>query len=385
MDKKEKTKKEISPAKKRERTIVTTSSVGIGGNLLLVGFKAFVGFLTGSISIVSDALNNLSDALSSLITIIGTKLSGKRPDKKHPFGHGRIEYLTSSIIGVLILFAGGLALYESILNIVKYYQGGELSNFDNLAFIIISVAIAVKVGLGTLFRIVGKRVNSDALKASGIDALFDALLSLGTLVGALVTRFAGFYIEGYIGCVIGVFIIRSGIGVLRESVSSIIGDRAEEGLSAKIKAICLAHKEVHGVYDVILNNYGPNKTIGSLHIELDDDTTAKEIHGLCRIIESEIYIATGVITTMGIYASNDSSPEGALIKEKLLEVLKGYPTLLQMHGFYVDSSKKIVTYDLIFDFSDTKVERHASEIDAAMKDAFPEYRFYPILDQDYSD
>ena len=327
MDKKEKTKKEISPAKRRERTIVTTSSVGIGGNLLLVGFKAFVGFLTGSISIVSDALNNLSDALSSLITIIGTKLSGKRPDKKHPFGHGRIEYLTSSIIGVLILFAGGLALYESILDIVKYYQGGELSNFDNLAFIIISVAIAVKVGLGTLFRIVGKRVNSDALKASGIDALFDALLSLGTLVGALVTRFAGFYIEGYIGCVIGVFIIRSGIGVLRESVSSIIGDRAEEGLSAKIKAICLAHKEVHGVYDVILNNYGPNKTIGSLHIELDDDVTAKEIHGLCRIIESEIYIATGVITTMGIYASNDSSPEGALIKEKLLEVLKGYPTL----------------------------------------------------------
>lgn len=378
-------KKELSPIKKRERTIVLTSASGIGGNLLLVGFKAFVGFVTGSISLVSDALNNLSDALSSLITIIGTKLSNKRPDKKHPFGHGRIEYLTSSIIGVLILFAGALALYESITDAVKYYRGGSLANFDNWAFIIISVAIVVKVGLGTLFRVVGKKVNSDALKASGIDALFDALLSLGTLVGALVTKFGGFYIEGYIGGVIGIFIIRSGVGVLRESVSSIIGDRAEEGLATKIKSICLAHKEVKGVFDLILNNYGPNKTIGSLHIEVDDMMTAKELHGLCRIIESEIYLSCGVIATTGVYASNDSSPEGALIKEKLLEVMKGYPTLLQMHGFYVDSHKKMVTYDLIFDFDDADMERHASEICASMKEAFPEYGFYPILDQDYSD
>ncbi|MCR5490979.1 MAG: cation diffusion facilitator family transporter [Bacilli bacterium] len=377
--------KSNNPAKQREKTIILTSAAGIGGNVLLVAFKALVGFLTGSISIISDALNNLSDALSSLITIIGTKLSGKRPDKKHPYGHGRIEYLTSSIIGVLILFAGALALYESIVDAVAYYRGGELSVFDNLAFIIIAVAIAVKVGLGLLFRVMGKRVASDALKASGTDALFDALLSLGTLVGALVTRFASFYIEGYIGAIIGIFIIRSGVGVLRESVSSIIGDRAEEGLSTKIKQICLAHKEVKGVYDVILNNYGPTKTIGSLHIEVDDEMEAKEIHGLCRIIESEIYLACGVVSTIGIYASNDSSPEAKLIKTKLREVLNGYPTLLQMHGFYVDNVRKIVTYDLIFDFAEEHMEENASKICAEMKDAFPEYSFYPILDQDYSD
>ena len=169
----------------REKTIVRTSVIGIIGNIFLVGFKATIGFIAGSISIIMDALNNLTDALSSIITIVGTKLSNKKPDKKHPFGHGRIEYITSTIIAALILFAGGLAIYESIKSIIEYFDTKELPQFNIISLVIIGVAILVKVGIGIFYKIQGKRVNSSSLKASGTDALFDAILSTATLVGAI--------------------------------------------------------------------------------------------------------------------------------------------------------------------------------------------------------
>ena len=160
----------------REKQIIKTSFVGIFVNILLVGFKAFVGILASSIAIIMDAVNNLTDALSSLITIIGTKLAGKKPNKKHPYGYGRIEYLTSSLIAFIILFAGFTAIYESIKSLID----GQKPSYDTTSIIIISVAIVVKLLLGLYFRYVGKKVESDALKASGLDALFDSILSLST-------------------------------------------------------------------------------------------------------------------------------------------------------------------------------------------------------------
>ena len=171
----------------REKTIITTSFIGIGGNLLLVAGKALIGILANSVSIILDAVNNLTDALSSVITIIGTKLAGKKPDKKHPFGHGRVEYLTSLVIAVIILVAGGSAIYESILSLINKTE----ASYTNTSLIIISVAIVVKIALGLFFRKMGKKTNSDALKGSGIDALFDAILSLSTLVGAIIAMFTG--------------------------------------------------------------------------------------------------------------------------------------------------------------------------------------------------
>ena len=196
----------------REKKIIRTSVIGITGNLLLVGAKATIGFIAGSVSIILDAVNNLTDMLSSVITIIGTKLSNKKPDKKHPYGHGRIEYLTSLIIAVIILVAGGSAIYESILSLIN----GNTANYSDISLIIISIAILVKVALGLYYRKVAKEVNSDALKGSGIDALFDAILSTATLVGAIVARYANVYIEGYLGIVIGLFIIKSGIEILSD-------------------------------------------------------------------------------------------------------------------------------------------------------------------------
>ena len=205
----------------REKQIIVTSIIGILTNLLLVGVKATIGILAHSSSILSDAINNLSDALSSLVTAIGTKLSTKKPNKKHPFGYGRIEYLTASIVAALILFAGGTAIYESVMSLVN----GEVPSYSAVSLVVIGIAVAVKVGLGLFFRIRGKQLDSAALKNSGTDALFDAILSTSTLIAAIVSNFTSVHLEGYAGILIGLFIVRSGVIAMKESLSPIPGER----------------------------------------------------------------------------------------------------------------------------------------------------------------
>ncbi len=364
----------------REKKIITTSIIGILGNVLLVAIKATIGLIAHSVSIILDAVNNLSDALSSVITIVGTKIANKKPDRKHPFGHGRVEYITSLIIAVIILVAGGSAIYESILSLIK----GTVAVYSNRDLIIISVAILVKVALGLLFRKIGKETESDALKGSGIDALFDAILSLSTLVGAIVAMFTGVQIEGYLGILIGLFIIKSGIDVLRGSISNIIGTRTSREVSLAIKKQVLSHKEVIGAYDLILNNYGPNRAIGSIHIEVDDDLTAKEIHPLTRTISAEIYEQFGVILTVGIYASNNKNPEASDIRNFVYQLARSYKDIVEIHGFYIDIEKKTVTFDIIVDFKADAIKIQ-EELKEKVLAKYPEYSLNIVLDTDFTD
>lgn len=365
----------------REKVIIRTSFVGIIANIGLVAAKAVVGIIAGSVAIILDAVNNLTDALSSIITIVGTKLSTKRPDKKHPYGHGRIEYVTSFIIGVIILVAGGSAIYESINSLIQ----GSQPSFSNTSLIIISAAILVKVGVGIYFTRVAKKVNSTALRGSGIDALFDSLLSLATLIAALVARFTGVIIEGYLGILIGLFIIRSGISVLREAVSSLIGERASKEEAEAIKETVNSFKEVLGSYDLILNNYGPNRSIGSIHIEVDDKLTAKEIHPLTRKISQAVYVKYGVILTVGIYATNASNPEIKEIKDDLFKLVENYPTIKQIHGFYVDEEMKNISFDILIDFDDHNAEETKNSLMRDIKAKHPKYNYFIIIDNDFSD
>ena len=365
---------------KRERKIVQTSVIGILTNVGLVALKMVVGLIAGAVSIVLDAVNNLTDALSSLITIIGTKLAGKKPDKKHPYGHGKVEYLTSMLIAVIILVAGGTSIYSSIVSLINH----EVATYSDLSLILISVAILVKVVLGLYFRKVAKDTNSDALKGSGLDALFDAILSTSTLVGAIVSRYAGVSIEGYLGILIGLFILKSGFGILKDSVSQIIGQRPSNELSIGIKQLVNAHKEVIGAYDLILNNYGPNKSIGSIHIEVDDDMTAKELHHLTRQISSEVFEKYGVILTVGIYATNKGNPEVKKIRAYIHDLVKTNPDITQVHGFYVDEEKDLITFDIIVDYSKDSEAIRLALIDE-LKAKFPKYNYYVIVDNDFAD
>lgn len=365
----------------RERKIVQTSIIGVIGNLLLVVGKAIVGLLANSISIITDAVNNLTDALSSTITIIGTKLSGKKPDKKHPFGHGRIEYITSLIIGIVILGAGVMAIYESIMALINKTE----ATYDVVSIIIVSVAIAVKIALGLYFRYVGKKTNSGPLKASGIDALFDALLSVATIIGIISTMVWGVNIEGYIGILIGLFIIRSGIQIIREGTSLIIGERADQEIVSNIKKIVCSFPQVQGAYDLIINNYGAGTAIASVHIEIDDSLTAREIHHLTREISQTVYLETGTIITIGIYAKNEANEELKEIKSFVNAKIKDIQGIKQVHGFYVDDVRQLITFDLVFEFECKNAKEIIKNLQIELKEKYPNYNFYIVHDNDFSD
>ena len=368
----------------REKVIIKTSIIGIIGNIFLVIFKAFVGIIAGSVSIIMDAINNFTDALSSIITIIGTKLSGKKPNKKHPYGYGRIEYLTSTLIAMLILFAGGMAIYESIKSIIDYFQNGTMPSFEIYSIIIIAAAIVVKVAIGLFFRHKGNKIDSDALRASGMDALFDSILSTATLVGVILAKFANLYVEGFLGIIIGLFILKSGFGVLAESLSSMIGNRFDKEYIKEIKKEINSIDGVNGSYDLILNSYGHNKSIGSVHIGVSDKLSAKEIQKIERDITMLMYTKYNTIMTIGIYAENFSDEFSKEYYSKVLDIIKKYDTVLQIHGFYIDKDLMLINYDLVISFDDLNPEETINKIKEETEKIDPNYKIIINYDQDFS-
>ena len=363
----------------RKKKILKTSILGIIVNVVLVAFKGAIGLIANSIAIVLDAVNNLTDVLSSLITIIGTKLANKAPDKKHPYGHGRIEYFTAMLISVVIFIAGIGAIKESIEKIIN---PGEV-DYSLISLFIIGVAVIAKLFLGKHVKKVGKEVNSQSLVASGKDALMDAVISFSTLVAAIINFIWHIGLEGYIGIIIGLLILKTAFEVLKEALNSILGVRADPGLSNNLKEKILLFDEVQGVYDLNLHNYGPSNIIASAHIQVRNDMTAEEIHILTRQIEYLIYSEFGIFLTIGIYAANDEGEFGE-IKNAVLEVTNEYKEILQLHGFYVDKEDNVY-FDLIIDFDASDKDKIKNEIVEKLKERYPKYSFNVIIDSDITD
>ena len=365
----------------RSKKIVQISIVGIAVNLVLVAFKAAVGAATGSIAIIMDAVNNLSDALSSVITIVGTKLAGKDPDKKHPYGYGQIEHVSSVTIAGIVLIAGLTSFKESVEKIFH----PEEADYTVVSLVIIAVAVLVKFLLGRYVKGEGKKYNSESLIASGADAVFDSAISLSTLVAAVATMLWNVSIEGWLGAAIAVIILKAGIEILMDSLSSIIGARVDSELSVNLKKRICEYPNVLGAYDLILHRYGPERIIGSVHVELPDEMTTREIHSLTRKITEDVYYEYNIILTVGIYASNTSDGIYAEMKDKLIQLTAGCPDVLQMHGFYVDTERMLVSFDLIIDFKSERKTEISNGLIAQMEQLYPEYDFAVILDSDFSD
>ena len=365
----------------RDRIIVKTSIIGILANVLLVVFKVFVGVLSHSIAIVLDAVNNLSDALSSVITIIGTKLAGRAPDRKHPLGHGRIEYLTAMTISVIVLYAGITSLVESVKKIIE----PDTPDYKWYTLAIVAAAVIVKIVLGTYVKSVGKKVNSGSLIASGTDAMMDAIISASTLLAAFIFIKTGIKLEAYLGAVISLVIIRAGYDMLRETLSQIIGERIDPEISKKIKHTIKEFPDVNGAYDLILHNYGPNTLMGSVHIEIPDTYTAPEIDGLTRAIQQKVYEECGVIlTAVSVYSMNTKDDLASEVKNKIEELLSSYPEVIQMHGFYMDEVRKFIIFDIVLSF-DCDKEKIYKEIHSKIKEMNPGYEVSITLDSDISD
>lgn len=364
----------------RTRKIIRTSILGIVVNVLLVMFKMAVGLVTNSIAIILDAVNNLSDALSSLITIIGTKFAEKAPDKKHPYGHGRIEYLTSSLIALLVLAAGITSLKESADKVLH----PQTAAYTVVSLVIISVAVVAKLLCGSYVRRVGREIHSGSLIASGSDAFFDAVLSFATLVAAVISILWQIRLEGILGVIISVFILRAGVQMLLETMDHIIGMRIDQSFSQQIKAAVRAYPGVYGAYDLALHNYGPNQVIGSIHIEVDDNMPAREIHRLSRRIAADMSRQFGINLTIGIYAANNRPGEFTVMKETVCGVLKEFSDILQMHGFYVDEQRHEVLFDMVIAFG-AKPQEIRKNVIQKLAEMYPDYRFDIHLDVDTSD
>ena len=365
----------------RDRLIVRTSIIGIITNVFLAAFKAAIGLLSHSIAVVLDAVNNLSDALSSLITIIGTKLSAKLPDKKHPLGYGRIEYLTALVVAAIVLYAGATSLVESVKKIIH----PETADYSIVSLVIIAVAVVVKLLLGRYVKSQGKKANSAALEASGADASFDAVLSASVLLSAIIFLVFGVSLEAWVGVVISCFIIKSGIEMITETLDDILGKRADAELTGQIRASVLEEEEVRGVYDIIVNNYGPNKNTCSLHIELPDVMTVDQVDVLTRRIQARVYKATGVIVTgVGVYAYNTRDDEAAAVRNRVMNLVLSHDWALQLHGFHADTAAKTLRFDVVMSFDITPEEGLAT-LYSEVQSAFPDYTIHIVPDVDAAD
>ncbi len=368
--------------RQRERVIIRTSVVGIAANVLLAAFKAVVGLFTHSIAIVLDAVNNLSDALSSVITILGTRLAGKAPDKKHPLGYGRTEYLTAAVISVLVLYAGVTSLVESVKKILD----PAVPAYTPAALLIVAAAVAVKLLLGRYVKGVGARVNSDALVNSGEDARLDAVISASTLAAAAVWLIFHISLEAWLGAAIALVIIRSGVEMLRSTLSQILGERVDSGLAKELKQTVASFPNVGGAYDLILHSYGPELLVGSVHIEVPDTYTADQLDHLEREIVNAVYEKHHVVLTgISVYARNTKSDRAAQIREEVRRLVMGHEYVLQMHGFHYHEQEKEVQFDVVLDFAAPDREALYGQICRELREAFPDHTFHVLLDADFSD
>ena len=366
----------------RDKVIIRTSVVGILTNILLAAFKAGVGLASNSIAIVMDAVNNLSDAASSIITIVGTKLAGKEADRKHPFGYGRIEYLSAMVISILVLYAGVTAFVESVKKILH----PEAPDYSAITLIIVAVAVVVKIVLGRYVKRVGEKVNSDSLVNSGEDATLDAVISASTLAAAGIYLIFHISLEAWLGALIAAVIVKSGLGMLRETLSKLLGERADAALVLDVKKTIRSFPEINGAYDLILHNYGPDSYNGSVHIEIPDTLSADELDKLTRKVTAEVYRKHSVLLTgVGVYAFNTKDPEAAAARERIARIVTEDPHVLQMHGFFMDKEEKVLRFDLVvsFDAGDRRAAfREACE---RVQEAYPDYSLQASMDMDFSE
>ncbi|EKX94796.1 Cadmium, cobalt and zinc/H(+)-K(+) antiporter [Peptostreptococcus anaerobius] len=366
----------------RQRQIIKTGIIGIIANLILSGTKVGLGFISGSIAITMDGINNLTDSLSSVVTIIGTLIANRKPDKKHPMGHGRIEYIAGMVVAVIVLYAGVAASIESIKKIINPTK----PSYTNMILGIMLLAVVVKIFLGNYTQKKGIELNSDSLKASGVDAKMDAVISTATIIAGLIYMFRGVGIESWLALGISFVVIKAGVDSIMEASSNIVGERPERELTDSIKRTIMEFEGVEGVYDLIINNYGPEMVIGSAHIEIPDYWNAGMIDDIERKIADRILNEYGILmAAIGIYSINTTDDMAQEIKHSITKMVMSREHILQMHGFHLDSENKVINFDLIMDFDCVNKEEILEEMKIRVMEKYRDYEVRITLDLDTTD
>lgn len=327
----------------RRRCGSAVAVVGIIANLLLSAFKLFAGILSGAISITADAMNNLSDAGSQVVSFISFKISGKPADRDHPFGHARIEYVASMIVSFLILLVGFELLTDSVKKIFEPVE----TTYSMLVMIILGASVAVKLWLFIFGRSAAKKIKSEVVRAAATDSLSDAIATSAVLVSAIISRFTGFATDAYMGTVVAIIVMIAGVKILNETKNSILGSAPEPELIEEIVRITKEYPEALGIHDMVVHNYGPGNTIASFHVEVDGTQNVFHTHDVIDLIEKRLYSELSVRATVHmdpIVTDNERVNE---LRNRIRELVKSIDSRLGIHDFrFVEG---VTHSNLIFD------------------------------------
>lgn len=304
--------------------------VGICVNILLFAGKLAVGLLCASVSITADAVNNLSDAGSSVITLVSFRISAKPADRKHPFGHARIEYIASMIVSLAIMMIGLSLLGDSAS---KAIFGGEPTSHGVLSVVVLCVSIAAKLGLFLFFRGMGRRIDSDVLAASASDSISDAASSAAVLLGVLISYLTSFDTDAYIGIAVAIFILVSGIKIFIEATNRILGEAPGDGSADEIKSIIFSYPEALGIHDLALHNYGPGRSFASVHVEVDGARDVYASHDAIDMMERDIDAKLGIKCVIHLDPIAVGDPETDRLHTLVTAVVHEIDARIDLHDF----------------------------------------------------
>lgn len=366
----------------REKYGTMSGIFGIFTNLILVVIKLVIGIISVSISIIADAINNLSDMGSSLLTIIGFKISNKPADKDHPFGHQRVEYIISLIIAMIIAFVG-LELFTT--SIEKILTPDEIK-IETITFIVLGVAIVLKAIQGLFYLSASKKINSLSLKASAKDSINDCISTTAVLIGTIISKTTGYNVDGIVGILVSGFIIYSAIMLIKETMSPLIGEKPDPELIERVTRTVLSYPKVLGIHDVITHLYGPSKVFISLHCEIDAKDDVLVSHDLIDNIEQEVKREFGielVIHMDPIETDNEELNKGSLV---VREVLKEIDPIIKFHDFRMvkGETHTNLIFDVLIPFKYKYSDEELVEIiKKQVREKDEKYRCVILVDKDY--
>lgn len=369
----------------REAYGVMSSVAGLIVNFILFLIEIIIGFSINSIAVIADSFHNLSDVTASIITLLGFKLSGKPADSKHPFGHGRIEYLSALMVAALILMVGYEFIRSSILRIANPAE----VKFSLVSFLIIIVAVPLKAWLSHFNKSIGKRIDSSALKAAGADAFNDVLILSGIILSLVVSEVFHIDIDGYVGVAVALMIIFFGFSIMKETIDSLLGQMPDPKLVERLKSLTLSYDLITGVHDIVVHNYGPGRSMASLHVEVPSDMPVMAIHDVIDRAEKEISEELNIFVVMHMDPVNVDSAEITKIKEEIESILNKFPEISSFHDFRVvgEGEHKNLIFDIVIPFS-LKISLEEQDvlkqkIEDEIKKTHPGYNVIITKDREY--
>lgn len=363
----------------REGIIAATSALGIAVNLLVAAAKVILGLLASSIAIVSEGINNASDALTSVLTLVGSKLAGKHPDAKHPFGYGRIEYLTSLVIAGLILFTG----IEMLISSVKLiFEPSEL-NISFLALAVVAVSAVIKFCLGVFTIKAGKKAGSGALVGVGLDCRNDSFISIVTILSAVVFIVFHVSVDAYVGVLMSLLVIKAGFDVLRETVSELLGRPGNEELAAKLYKEIRSTPGILNAVDMMLHNYGPDAYSGSVNVEIDHEMSVGEAYDFLHELQLRIMHEHNVTMVFGVYAVDNDHEEVKAIRSSVASFVRTHEHVKSYHAIYLDPSSDKLYCDLIVDYELRDWEALREQFIAFMAESRPDKEIILTIETEF--